>query len=669
MINVLHLSDIHFGAEATDRVAQTAVAQRKNTLSSLVDTLKSLSNRLVPDIIAVSGDIAWKGCRADYDEARQWITSVMEIWDLSVSELVLCPGNHDIDRLSTTGIKPPVNSSEADIWLSVDTLQRVSNFTRPFQEYVEFCSSLEIPPYNLGDHESFLVGTRDIKGLCFICLNSAWFCRGDEDRGKLWLGLPQLEMMASRSDILQSPDEIEYDKSKIAIAMVHHPNSWLNDADTQCEGDRKNAYRYLAERSHLIMSGHCHGATEPLSRQYNRAYLCNGGATYAASNYRNNFSIIQFDVVNRTASRLAYELDPRENKWLSKHDSTVYSLAAVAKLSASNKRRPATRAKRNGQTVVEARTVDEYMNNLQNNFDFTWEPGTFLSSKPATVYWPVRLRPPTPIHAVQAFAAAGLQKLGTRVVLWVDDLGTNYPVIQLSSRVRELFSKVGGNANELEIRMFSDVLLNKPREDAWTVVQTWLGKDVHNLADVLSITKLWPEGDTMSQLRQAFEDRNPRRLLNPACVWTCLLIQQLADASAGVITLGGHDERPLWQAWRNSTDENVGGVGHLYIPTLRQDTRTVHMEKTNLNWAGKTDIREALTRHISNNPSPGALSAPDALIPWCLGGCVFLPGQISGHPTSLEVSGTVISDKSQLQLVEATALITALTEAISTWLF
>jgi metallophosphoesterase superfamily enzyme len=59
-VNVLHLSDLHFGIEPDPKHSPAALAQRKNTLDGLLKSLEKLDKNWRPTIIAISGDIGWK---------------------------------------------------------------------------------------------------------------------------------------------------------------------------------------------------------------------------------------------------------------------------------------------------------------------------------------------------------------------------------------------------------------------------------------------------------------------------------------------------------------------------------------------------------------------------------------------------------------------------------
>jgi hypothetical protein len=75
--------------------------------------------------------------------------------------------------------------------------------------------------------------------------------------------LPQLEVMAANEQ-LTAPDR--YDDDELTIAALHHPQPYLDDNDLAAYGDRPSPYNYLADRAHILLSGHTHGGVSEPSR-------------------------------------------------------------------------------------------------------------------------------------------------------------------------------------------------------------------------------------------------------------------------------------------------------------------------------------------------------------------------------------------------------------------
>src|SRR4051812_20051894 len=120
-INILHISDIHFGMESGNNF--TLKAHRENALNEMLNTLSKLKEIDRPHIVVISGDIAWQGRKEAYSIASEWITKLLNLFNIGPGELIVCAGNHDLDRTKTMGIKPPNNSIEADQWLALENIE------------------------------------------------------------------------------------------------------------------------------------------------------------------------------------------------------------------------------------------------------------------------------------------------------------------------------------------------------------------------------------------------------------------------------------------------------------------------------------------------------------------------------------------------------------------
>ncbi|MCP5113257.1 MAG: hypothetical protein GY953_20695, partial [bacterium] len=183
MINLLHLSDLHFGY---DRDA-TARELRAGALDLLVEEVGGLEPDWRPRILVISGDLTWQGKESGYTELGEWLTEkLFPATGLSAADCVVCPGNHDIDReeaialLDRTG-----DANKADAVLRPERL--AAGFARPFQRFVRFAEDFGMPAPELLGEPNRLAGVLELHGIRFICANSAWFCRDSEtDKGQLW---------------------------------------------------------------------------------------------------------------------------------------------------------------------------------------------------------------------------------------------------------------------------------------------------------------------------------------------------------------------------------------------------------------------------------------------------------------------------------------------------
>jgi hypothetical protein len=297
---ILHLTDLHFGRDHTE----DELSARKLALDGLLNQIRNVEEEWKPNVICITGDIAYRGQSSEYGLAARWVKDLLDALHLAPGALFCCPGNHDVAREHATGLARPSSADEADQILGLPIRD---HYTRVFQVYCDFCKSLGIPPYAVGEAQSQLVGERIYAGTRFVALNSAWCSKDDEDKGKLWVGLPQIKYLEAKG---QLPSEGALVSSTPTVILNHHPREWLHPDEYQALGMRPNTLDYVARRSHLILTGHTHGEPRRADRIAESAWHLTGGATYAEAAYYNSFRIIRVE-----PDKLVYrshQYDPRE---------------------------------------------------------------------------------------------------------------------------------------------------------------------------------------------------------------------------------------------------------------------------------------------------------------------------------------------------------------------
>jgi len=98
MVRILHLSDMHFQSSPGSGWDSAPV------LLSVGPAVRELVEAgLEPDVVAITGDIAYSGTAAEYEMASQWIDNVLlpSLPDaFPLDRILMVPGNHDVNRSS-----------------------------------------------------------------------------------------------------------------------------------------------------------------------------------------------------------------------------------------------------------------------------------------------------------------------------------------------------------------------------------------------------------------------------------------------------------------------------------------------------------------------------------------------------------------------------------------
>ncbi|MHA1380165.1 MAG: metallophosphoesterase [Candidatus Helarchaeota archaeon] len=314
IINILHLSDLHFGLELLADIKEDVIEKRTKILDKLIEKIENLDRYWKPDIIVISGDIGFSGEKENYNEAWKWINLLLKKLNLNTERLLLCAGNHDRyikDIIKLKRIYPKID--DIDKFLEMDNIKILA---QRFNAFSEFCKEHYIPYLIFNDESNHLIGFREILKLRFVVLNSSWFSLGDEnDRGNIFIGLPHILNMKKKEQLI-NPDTTEY----ITISILHHPFEWLNQSEIDKYGERDVTYVELARNCDIILSGHTHGEElfEP-DKKFASAWLFKAGAIFDKDLLVYNCEILKIDITNRSADRLKLYYDS-EKGWIDEVD-------------------------------------------------------------------------------------------------------------------------------------------------------------------------------------------------------------------------------------------------------------------------------------------------------------------------------------------------------------
>lgn len=238
----VHVSDLHFGhGDAHYHFDQVGVT------NALLRDVEGMCKRLgPPDLLVVTGDIAFSGQAAQYAQATEWLRALHRKLG-GCARILVVPGNHDIDRkqgslgngkLLHAGLRSDPRLLDEllrdpeqmkAIW---PKLQAYSDFARD----IAGCTIDSFNPFWMQE-----ISLPLFPGKIIACgLNTALQCFNDKDSPTtLRLGRGQL-----LKTIEQQPSDV------LLLILQHHPPDWLSDG--------REEVRQLEQRAHVLFSGHVH---------------------------------------------------------------------------------------------------------------------------------------------------------------------------------------------------------------------------------------------------------------------------------------------------------------------------------------------------------------------------------------------------------------------------
>ncbi len=268
MIRIVHLSDIHLNQSSMKDIDNYIIP-------SLCTDLKSRNNDIPIDLILLTGDLVDRGGYSFGDLTAAFITfeekviePIIDSIGISKSNIILSPGNHDINRkadseIEEKGIKSilvdPIALNEF-----LDDKNGNKQGIKRIQEYSEFIKSFydfntgSDKKYYLSNFESCFKYSFSNFSVGVASLNSSWRCFDSEkDKGSLLLG----ERQVFRAyDFLKDCD--------LRLALMHHPYEYYEDFD------RSIITKMMQKYFQIVFCGHVHqGSNWGVSNMYGNQFV------------------------------------------------------------------------------------------------------------------------------------------------------------------------------------------------------------------------------------------------------------------------------------------------------------------------------------------------------------------------------------------------------------
>jgi len=279
----LHLSDTHF--------REGELWDRRATLRALIAKVAELKDKgLAPDIVFVTGDIAWSGKPREYEQATRFFHELNKVLKLDPKESwFLVPGNHDVDRSRITRSHRAIQGDLADETIVEETLrdpEAMRLLSTRLEAYYAFTAGFLGAARTLQPDRPWRTDVREFNGISIgiLQLNSAWIAEGGEtDKANLLVGEAQV-----REALDATPDAF------LRIALMHHPLRNLREFDDSRVQSLLGANNGAA----FLLRGHLHlNHTSFQSSPDGNFFEIAAGALYTAeTNWPRGFHLGEVDL-------------------------------------------------------------------------------------------------------------------------------------------------------------------------------------------------------------------------------------------------------------------------------------------------------------------------------------------------------------------------------------
>ncbi|MEE6261873.1 WD40 domain-containing protein [Plantactinospora sonchi] len=249
-LTVLHVSDPQFGRHhlfggngltPADRPYDALHARLHQDLTGLADR-----HGLLPDLLVVTGDLAERGLRSEFEQVAACLEALCEAVELPRSRVVVVPGNHDVNR---KGCESYFNAEEADEREPVPPyFPKWKQFVAAFKGFYVDVPGVSFTP----DEPWTLFEVPDLR-VVVAGLNSTMAESHLDTDHYGWLGERQLRWFADRLADYRA-------RGWLRLAAVHHNAVRGAVQDDENLRDADDLDRILGEPGlvHLLLHGHTH---------------------------------------------------------------------------------------------------------------------------------------------------------------------------------------------------------------------------------------------------------------------------------------------------------------------------------------------------------------------------------------------------------------------------
>ncbi|NEO38881.1 MAG: hypothetical protein F6J90_22085 [Moorea sp. SIOASIH] len=252
---ILHLSDLHITSPEQATLWSNQLAQ---------DLIQDLQ---IPhlDALILSGDIANYSTPEEYQAAQQFLHNLRQDFTLDPKQIVLVPGNHDLNwKLAKRGyqlldLEEYHGELKEGYYIKGEDVIRVrdeAKYQQRFAHFSEFYQAIKTEPYPLDYDHQAIIDHFPEQNLLILGLNSAWqLDHHFRDRASIHSGA----LSNALTDIRRNPDY----RNCLKLAVWHHA---LHSAGSDRITDQGFMEQLAQAGFRFFLHGHIHRAETSLFR-------------------------------------------------------------------------------------------------------------------------------------------------------------------------------------------------------------------------------------------------------------------------------------------------------------------------------------------------------------------------------------------------------------------
>lgn len=277
---ILHLSDIHFRRTEIQTAQDPNYHLRNELLRDARDRCRELGS---PDVVIVSGDVAFAGHQEEFEFATAWLGELCDACGGSLKNVFVVPGNHDVVR------------DEADnvlVQLLHDEIKRSGDPWETVGRYLRQQDTGRLLYQSLNNYNEFA-----LQFLCDLLPPDRTRARRDlklNDGSTLRLWGVNTALTSSKHDregsLFVDPASLQITREDgvVNLVVLHHHLSWL--------GQRQAIEDHLNDVTPVQLFGHVHTNRITMDRDYMRLTASAAHPDRAEGNWEPGYNLIEVDV-------------------------------------------------------------------------------------------------------------------------------------------------------------------------------------------------------------------------------------------------------------------------------------------------------------------------------------------------------------------------------------